>query len=203
MDHRRHRSRYALRKPRQSCMFVKPGLWPDDCSKGSKPGGAGCGQMLAVELAEPFFSAELVELGRDDRGRVLVGRTGELGVELQGGGALRVAETPGDGLQVRARGQQLGGRVMPQLLQRACDADPAGVPAVPVGHRVGVPWRAACRVGGERECAFRHPGSEVPRLGTAALESLAKQFTGQQSTDSTRPSPASGAFSIRFPCLTM
>jgi hypothetical protein len=35
--------------------------------------------VLAVELAEPFFLAEPVELGRDDRGGVLVGQPSRQG----------------------------------------------------------------------------------------------------------------------------
>ena len=48
-------------------------------------------------------------------------------------------EAPGHGVQVGARGQELGGGVVPELLQRAGDADPAGVPPVPVGHGVREP----------------------------------------------------------------
>ena len=68
----------------------------------------------------------------------LVGWPGELGVNLQGCGAFGVAEASGYGVQVGARGQELGGRVVPELLQRAGDANPAGVPAV----RWGI-WRVA------------------------------------------------------------
>ncbi len=65
------------------------------------------------ELTEPFLLAEPVELGRYDRSGALVSEPGELGVELQRRGTLRVAETPGDGVQVGARGQELGGGVVP------------------------------------------------------------------------------------------
>ena len=85
-----------------------------------------------------------------------------------------MAKTPRDGVQVGARSQQLGSGVVPQLLQRAGDADPPGVPAVPVGHRVGIPRRAACRVRRERECVFRHLDAKGPRVGSAALEALAE-----------------------------
>ena len=69
---------------------------------------------------------------------------------------------------------------MPELLERAGDADPAGVAAVPVGHRVRVPWRAACRVGGEGEGIFRHPDAEGRSLGAAALEPLGEQLAGER-----------------------
>ena len=69
--------------------------------------------MLTVEFAHPLLSAESVELGRDYGGGPLIGGPGELGVELQRRGTLRVAETPGDGVQVGARGQQLGRGVVP------------------------------------------------------------------------------------------
>ena len=136
--------------------------------------------MLAVQVAEPFFLAEAVELGRDDRGGVPVGGPGELGVEPQGGGAFGVAEAPGDGVQIGACREELGGGVVPQFLQRAGDADPAGVPAVSVGHGVGVPWRPPRRIGGERVRVFRHGHAELGRLGAAALEPLAEQLTGEQ-----------------------
>ena len=51
---------------------------------GERPEGAGqvaevvAGWGLAVQVAEPFSSAEAVELGGDDRGGVLVGGPGEL-----------------------------------------------------------------------------------------------------------------------------
>ena len=47
--------------------------------------------MLPVQLAEAFLLAEAVELGWDDGGGGLVGGGCELGIELQGGGALCVA----------------------------------------------------------------------------------------------------------------
>jgi hypothetical protein len=47
-------------------------------------------RSLPVQLAEPFPLAELVELGRDDRGGPLVGGPGELGIKPQGGGAFGV-----------------------------------------------------------------------------------------------------------------
>jgi hypothetical protein len=50
--------------------------------------------MLVVQFAKAFLLAQSVELGGDDRGGALVGGPGELGVELQGGGALRVPEAP-------------------------------------------------------------------------------------------------------------
>src|SRR5580700_9202520 len=98
-------------------MFVKPSLRADGRGYGGEPVGAGLGQLLAVELAEPFFLAESVELGRDDRGGVLVGRPAELGVELQRGGAFGVAESPGDGVQVDAGREQLGSGVVPEFFQ--------------------------------------------------------------------------------------
>ena len=48
-------------------MFLKSSLRADDCGEGSEPVGAGSRLMLAVELAEPFFSAESIKPGRDDR----------------------------------------------------------------------------------------------------------------------------------------
>ena len=89
-------------------------------------------------------------------------------------------EAPGDGVQVGAGGQELGGGVVLELLKRAGDANPARVPAVPVGHRVGIPGLATCRVGREREHVFGHLGTDRPGLGTAALESLAEQLAGQK-----------------------
>ncbi len=59
-------------------MFVRPGLRADGRGQGGEPVGAGHRQVLAVKLAEPFFLAEPVELGRDDRGGVLVGDPAEL-----------------------------------------------------------------------------------------------------------------------------
>jgi hypothetical protein len=49
-----------------------------------------------------------------------------------------------------------------------------------VGHRVGIPGLATCRVGREREHVFGHLGTDRPGLGTAALESLAEQLAGQK-----------------------
>ena len=130
--------------------------------------------MLPVQLAEAFLFAEAVELGGDDDGRGLVGGAGELGVELQGRGALGVTEAPGHCVQVGASGQELGGGVVPELLQGTDDADPAGVPAIPVRHCVGVPRLAACRVGRERERILGHLDGERPGFGTATLELLLK-----------------------------
>ena len=72
--------------------------------------------MLLVQLAEAFLLAEAVELGGDDGGGGLVGGASELGVEPQGRRALSVAEASGDGVQVGARGQELGSGVVPELL---------------------------------------------------------------------------------------
>jgi hypothetical protein len=49
-----------------------------------------------------------------------------------------------------------------------------------VRHRVGIPWRAACRVRGERERVFRDLDAEGLGLGAASLESFAEQLAGQQ-----------------------
>ena len=102
-----------LHEPRKSCMFVKTSLWTDDRSEGSEPVSSRGRRMLAVELTKPFLLAEFVELGGDDGGGLLVGGPGELGVELQGRRAFRVAEAPGDGVQVGTCGQKLGGGVVP------------------------------------------------------------------------------------------
>jgi hypothetical protein len=59
-----------------------------------------------------------------------------------------------------------------ELLQRAGDADPAGVPAVPVGHGVWVPRLAARRVGRKRERVLGYLDAESPGLGAAAQETL-------------------------------
>ena len=83
-----------------------------------------------------------------------------------------MAEAPGDGVQVGARGQELAGGVVPELLQRAGDADPAGVPAVPVGHGVRVPRLAARRVGREGERVLGHLDAKSPGFGAATLEPL-------------------------------
>jgi hypothetical protein len=69
---------------------------------------------------------------------------------------------------------------VPQLLQRARNADPAGIPAVPVGHRVGIPWDTARRIGGERKGVFGHFDAEGLRLGAPSAEPLMEQLTGQQ-----------------------
>ena len=69
---------------------------------------------------------------------------------------------------------------MSQPLQRAGDANLAGVPAIPVGHRVRVPRRAAFRVRGEGERVVRYLHAEGLGLGAAALEPLAEQLAGQQ-----------------------
>jgi len=98
-------------------MFVKPGLWTDDRGQGAEPIGTGRRQLLAVELAEPFFLAEPIELGRDDRSGVLVGGPAELSVKLQRGGAFGVAESPGDGVQVDTSREQLGSGVVPEFFQ--------------------------------------------------------------------------------------
>lgn len=79
-------------EPRQSRVFFKSSLWTDYCGEGSELVGAGSQRMLAVELAETFLSAELVELGGDNCGGTLVGRPGELGIKLQGRRTLGVAE---------------------------------------------------------------------------------------------------------------
>ena len=138
------------------------------------------GRRLAIQVTESFSFAEPVELGGDELGGVLVGRPGELGVEPQGRGALGVTEAAGDGVQIGACREQLGGGVVPQFLQGAGDADPAGVPAVSVGHGIGVPWRPARRIGGERVGIFWHGHAELVRLGAAAPEPLAEQLTGEQ-----------------------
>ena len=97
-------------------MFVKPSLRADDHSEIRQLGSAMGILILAVELAEPFLSPEPVKLRWDDSRGLLIGRLGELGVELQGRRALRVAETPGHGVQVSACGQELGSGVVPELL---------------------------------------------------------------------------------------
>jgi hypothetical protein len=60
------------------------------------------GRRLPVQLKKAFVLAEPVKAGGDDGGSLLVGGTGELGIELQGGGALGVTESPGDGIEVDA-----------------------------------------------------------------------------------------------------
>ncbi len=123
----------------------------DDRGEGCEAVATGSRQVMVVELAEAFFLAKAVELGGDDDGRGLVGGACELGVGLQRRRALGMAEATGHRVQVGACGQKLGSGVVPEFLQRAGDADPAGVPAVPVRHGVRVPRLAACRVGRERE----------------------------------------------------
>lgn len=91
------------------------------------------GGLAAEQLAEPVFPAELVEAGGDHGGGLLVGGAEELGVVLQGGGALGVAEAAGDGVEVDAGCEELGGGVVPGFLQGALDADAVGIAAVPVG----------------------------------------------------------------------
>ena len=59
-------------------MFLKPSLWANDRGEDSEPVGTGGRLMLAVEHAEPFFSAEPVKARGDGGGSLLVGRTGEL-----------------------------------------------------------------------------------------------------------------------------
>ena len=60
-------------------MFVKASLRTDDGSEGSEPIHTGDGQMLAVQLAEPFLLAKAVELGGNDGGGALVGGSGDNG----------------------------------------------------------------------------------------------------------------------------
>ena len=66
-------SRGEFCKKIQRCFVVEPG---------ERPEGAGqlaevmTGRRLPVQVAEPFSFAEPVELGRDDRGGVLVGGPG-------------------------------------------------------------------------------------------------------------------------------
>jgi hypothetical protein len=79
-------------------LFVKPSLRADDHSEIRQLGSALSSLMLAVELAEPFLSPEPVKLLWDDSHGLLVGGPG--GGELESRGALRVAETPGDRVQV-------------------------------------------------------------------------------------------------------
>jgi hypothetical protein len=49
-----------------------------------------------------------------------------------------------------------------------------------MGHRVGIPRLAACRIGRERERVFGHLDAEGTRLGPAAPEVLLEQLAGQQ-----------------------
>ena len=91
-----------------------------------------------------------------------------------------MAEAAGDGVQVGARSQELGRGVVPELLQRTGDADPAGVPTVAVGHRVGVPRLAAHRVRREGERIVRHLDADGLCVGSAALEPVAEQLAGQK-----------------------
>jgi hypothetical protein len=49
-----------------------------------------------------------------------------------------------------------------------------------VGHRVGIPRRAACRVRRERECVFWQLDAKGLRVGSAALEALAEKLAGQK-----------------------
>jgi len=44
--------------------------------------------------------------------------------------------------------------------------------AVPVGHRVGIPWLAACLVREERERVFWDLDADGPRLCAAALDAF-------------------------------
>ena len=61
--------------------------------------------MLAIELTKPFPLPDFVKLGGDDGGGALAGRPGELGIELQRGGTLCMAQAPGDGVQVGTCGR--------------------------------------------------------------------------------------------------
>ena len=100
--------RCELRKPRQSRMFVEPSLCSHDRQRGQrarrrrKPAGA----YGRVRGPVPFGGVR--RAGTDYGGGPLIGGPGELGVELQRRGTLRVSEAPGDGVQVGARGQELG-----------------------------------------------------------------------------------------------
>ena len=184
-------------------MLVESGLCTDDRGEGSEPVGAGNRQVLAVELAEAFLLAEPVELAglwRRPAGR----RAGELGVELQCRGTLGVAESSGDGVQVSAVSQELGGGVVPQLLERAGDADPAGVPAVPVGHRVGIPRRRGLPGRTRTRTCRPVPGRQAPAPAARRRwnrSRIARRSGGRETGRG--PSPSLGAFSIRLPCLTM
>ena len=83
-----------------------------------------------------------------------------------------MAEAASHRVQVGVRSQELGGRVVPELFQRAGDADPAGVAPVPVRRRVGVSRLTSGRIREEREGVCRDFDALGSRLCTAAPKAL-------------------------------
>jgi hypothetical protein len=91
-----------------------------------------------------------------------------------------VSEPPRDGVEVDSRMEELGGRVVAELLERTGDADPAGIAAVAVGHGVGIPRRTAVRFGREREGASRQADGEIRRIMAASVEPVGEQLACQR-----------------------
>lgn len=62
-----------------------------------------------------------------------------------------MTQTPRDRADVHTCGDQLGSRVVPQLVNRGLDAEPSRQPTVPLGHRVGLEVRRPVDRRGEDE----------------------------------------------------
>ena len=86
-----------------------------------------------------------------------------------------MAEAPGHGVQIGARGQELGGGVVAEFLERAGNADPAGVPAVPVG---GLPVGEVVAVGLGEQLAERRGGGGFVGAGLLEAARLAGDRVG-------------------------
>ncbi len=67
--------------------------------------------------------------------------------------------------QVDAGGQELGGVVVAELVERGDDAEPVDHALVFLGDRVGKVRRAAVGLAGEEESVARDPDGELGRVG--------------------------------------
>jgi hypothetical protein len=91
----------------------------------------------------------------------LVGFGDPRGVDLErGGAAAGVAEAAGDGADVDAGGDELGGGVVAQLVQGGVDTQPGGEVVVPLGHRGRLQRRSTIGRCGEEVCVGRQLQAE-------------------------------------------
>ena len=119
-----------------------------------------------------------VEAAAEDFGGAAVGFAYPGGVDAQGGGsASAVAEVAGDGTQVDAGGQQLGGGVVAQGVQVAGDAEFGAHVHVAVADRGGVERLAGVRLVGEQVRVLR--GLQG---GGASLVLVARRWAARTST---------------------
>jgi len=91
-----------------------------------------------------------------------------------------MAKSARDGIEVDSGVEELGGRVVAELLERAGDADPTGIATVAVGHGVGIPRRTAVRLGRERVGASRCTPTAIRGIMTAAAEPVGEQLACQR-----------------------